>query len=58
MFKVLTGAVFLALLLSGPPKMGTFLIIVVKLYSYKYSDVTNIQKIKYVCDYFRPSRKT
>ena len=31
--------------LSGPPKMGSLLIIVVKLYSYKDSDVENIQKI-------------
>ena len=41
---------------SGPPKMQSFLTIVVKLYSYKDSDIKNIQKIKTFHNYFRPSR--
>ena len=36
--------------LSVPPTMGSLVIIVVKLYSYKDSDVGNIQKIKYFHD--------
>ena len=42
----------------GPPNMGSLLIIVVKLYSYKDSNVGNLRKIKYFRDYFRPSHKT
>ena len=37
--------------LSEPPKMGSYLIIVIKLYRYKDSDVGNIRKIKYFHDY-------
>ena len=43
--------------LSGPWKMDPFLIIVLKIYTYIDSDVGNIEKIKYFCDYFRPSHK-
>ena len=37
--------------------MGSFLSIVVKLYSYKDSDVGNLRKTKYFHDYFRHPRK-
>ena len=43
----------IALNLSGLSKMGSFLIIVVKLYSYKESDVRNLRTIKYFRDYSR-----
>ena len=36
--------------------MGSFLIIVLKLSSYKDGDVGNLQKIEYEYDYFRHSR--
>ena len=47
MDKVLASAVFFKffLNLSGPPKIGSFLIIILKLYSYKDSDARNIRKI-------------
>ena len=35
--------------------MGSFLIIVVNLSSYKYGDVGNIQKFEYLYNYFRHS---
>ena len=38
-------------------EMGSFLILVVRLYSYKDSNVGNMLKIKYFHDYFRHSRK-
>ena len=48
----------ISLNLSVPLKMGSFLSIVVKLYSYIDFDVGNLRKIKYFRDYFRPSCKT
>ena len=44
----------IALNLSGISEMGSLLIIVVKLYSYKDSDVGNIRTIKFFRDYCRP----
>ena len=44
--------------LSGFSEMGSFLIIVVKLYSYKDSDVGNLQKFEYFYEYFRHSCNT
>ena len=49
---------FIALNLSGSSKIGSFLIIVLKLYCYKDSDVGNFRKMKYFRNYFRPSHKT
>ena len=46
----------LALNLLGISDMGSFLVIFVKLYSYKDSDVGNLRTIKYFCDYCRPFR--
>ena len=48
----------ISLNLSGFSKMGSFLIIVVKLHSYKDSDVRNLRKFEYFYDYFRHSRNT
>ena len=47
----------ISLNLSGLQNMGSFLLIVVTLYIYIYSDIGNIRKIKYFHDYFRHSRK-
>ena len=44
--------------LLGPQNMGSFILIVLKSYSYRDSDIGNLRKIKYFCDYFRPSHKT
>ena len=47
----------IALNLSTYPKMGSLLTRLVKIYSYKDSDVGNIRKTKNIHDYFRLSRK-
>ena len=48
----------IALNLLGILEMRSLLIIVVKLYSYKESDVGNLRIIKYFRDYCRPFRNT
>ena len=48
--------IIILLNLSGILDMGSFLTIVVKLYSYIDSDVRNLRKYEYFHDYFRPSR--
>ena len=44
--------------LLGISEMGSFLIIVLNLYSYKDIDVGNLRTIKYFRDYCRPFRNT
>ena len=42
--------------LSGLPNMGSFLIIVIKLYSYIDNEVGNLRKFEYFCGFFIHSR--
>ena len=44
-------------LLNVSTGMGSVLIVVIKLSSFKSGDVKNVRKLKYLYDYFRHSRK-
>ena len=57
MYKFWNGAVFLRFLWNTRGlNIWSFLIIVVKSYSYKYGDVRNLGKFEYLYDYFRHKR--
>ena len=57
MTEIRTSTVLFKLLWTGEGvNMGSFLTMVVKLYSYKDSDVVNLRKFEYFYDYFGHSR--